>query len=141
MIKKKIIYTILFIFFAPLYFVYYSISMYLFYLFEQKCMTNCAVYIAPCFLKFYLQSPGAVFIPIISTKRINQIKKIVRKKFKFMHTKRFNTFFKRWVQFRVGSIPRLPYEISNYVLIFIAFGRSLLKYRWSINSQLIKDQF
>ena len=25
-----------------------------------------------------------------------------------MHTKRFNTFFKRWVQFRVGAIPRLP---------------------------------
>ena len=27
-----------------------------------------------------------------------------------MHTKRFNTFFKRWVQFRVGAIPRLPIE-------------------------------
>ena len=25
-----------------------------------------------------------------------------------MHTKGFNTFFKRWVQFRVGAIPRLP---------------------------------
>ena len=25
-----------------------------------------------------------------------------------MHTKRFNTCFKRWVQFRVGAIPRLP---------------------------------
>ena len=25
-----------------------------------------------------------------------------------MHTKRFNTSFKRWVQFRVGAIPRLP---------------------------------
>ena len=25
-----------------------------------------------------------------------------------MHTKRFNTFFKRWVQFRVGAISRLP---------------------------------
>ena len=24
-----------------------------------------------------------------------------------MHTKRFNTFFKRWVQFRLGAIPRL----------------------------------
>ena len=23
-----------------------------------------------------------------------------------MHTKRFNTCFKRWVQFRVGAIPR-----------------------------------
>ena len=35
--------------------------------------------------------------------------KIVRKKINFMHTKRFNTFFKRWVQFRVGAIPRLLY--------------------------------
>jgi len=33
-------------------------------------------------------------------------RKIVRKKLSFMHTKRFNTFFKRWVQFHVG--PRLP---------------------------------
>ena len=28
-----------------------------------------------------------------------------------MHTKRFRTFFKRWVQFCVDAIPRLP-EIS-----------------------------
>jgi hypothetical protein len=35
--------------------------------------------------------------------------KIVRKKLSFMHTKRFNTFFKRWEQFRVGAIPRLPF--------------------------------
>ena len=25
-----------------------------------------------------------------------------------MHTKRFNTLFKRWLQFRVGAISRLP---------------------------------
>ena len=25
-----------------------------------------------------------------------------------MNTKRFNTFFKRWEQFRVGAIPSLP---------------------------------
>ena len=36
-------------------------------------------------------------------------RKIVRKKLSFMHTKRLNTFFKRWVQFRVGAIPRLPF--------------------------------
>ena len=35
-------------------------------------------------------------------------RKIVRKKLSFKHTKRFNTFFKRWVQFRVGTILRLP---------------------------------
>ena len=34
-------------------------------------------------------------------------RKIVRKKLCSMHTKRFNTFFKRWVQVRVGAIPRL----------------------------------
>ena len=28
-------------------------------------------------------------------------RKILRKKSSFMHTKRFNTFLKRWVQFRV----------------------------------------
>ena len=27
-----------------------------------------------------------------------------------MYTKIFNTFFKRWVQFRVGAILRLPPE-------------------------------
>ena len=31
-----------------------------------------------------------------------------------MHTKRFNTFFKRWVQFRVGAIPRHERERKNY---------------------------
>ena len=35
-------------------------------------------------------------------------RKIVRKKLSFMHIKRFTTFFKIWVQFRVGAIPRLP---------------------------------
>jgi hypothetical protein len=35
-------------------------------------------------------------------------RKIVRKKISFMHSKRFNTFSKRWVQFRVGAISCLP---------------------------------
>ena len=26
-----------------------------------------------------------------------------------MHKKIFNTLFKKWVQFRVGAIPRLPF--------------------------------
>ena len=51
----------------------------------------------------------AGFIHIISTKRINQMKKEnCKKKISFMHTKRFITFFKIWLQFRVGAIPRLP---------------------------------
>ena len=31
---------------------------------------------------------------------------MVRKNLSFIYTKRLNTFFKRWVQFRVGAIPR-----------------------------------
>ena len=38
-------------------------------------------------------------------------RKILRKKLSFMHTKRFNAFFKRWVQFHVGAIPRLPFKL------------------------------
>ena len=35
-----------------------------------------------------------------------------------MHTKRFNTCYKRWVQFRVGAIPRLPLITTlTYVLL------------------------
>jgi hypothetical protein len=45
-------------------------------------------------------------------------RKIVRKKIGFMHTKRFNNFFKRWVQFRVGAIPRRPF-FKNGPLITI----------------------
>ena len=39
---------------------------------------------------------------------LDKERKIVRKKLSFMHTKRFNIFFKRWVQFRVGAILRFP---------------------------------
>ena len=35
-------------------------------------------------------------------------RKIVKKKLSVMHTKRFNTFSNRWVQFCAGAIPRLP---------------------------------
>ena len=67
--------------------------------------------IEPTFLIFDSWSPGAGFIFIIFTKGINQIKKgkFLRKKLSFIHTKRFNTLFKIWVQSRVGAIPRLPY--------------------------------
>ena len=47
-------------------------------------------------------------------------RKIVSKKLIFIHTKRFYTFFKRWAQFRVGAIPRLPF--------FTYFGTWLLPY-------------
>ena len=51
--------------------------------------------IAPAFLKHERNK---------SDKELN----IVRKKLSFMHTKRFDTFSKIWVQFRVDAIPRLP---------------------------------
>ena len=36
-----------------------------------------------------------------------------------MHSKKFNTFFKRWVQFRVGAIPRLLKIIYIGIVYFI----------------------
>ena len=41
-----------------------------------------------------------------------------------MHTIRFDTFFKIWVQSRVGAIPRLQYTIKkgvSHLLPFILF--------------------
>ena len=35
-----------------------------------------------------------------------------------MHTKRFDTYFKRWVQFRVGAIPRLPSDLHLHIIVF-----------------------
>ena len=66
--------------------------------------------IALTFLKLHVRLPGAGFIPIITTKGINQIKegKIARRKLSFIHTKRFNICFKICLQSRVGAIPRLP---------------------------------
>ena len=70
--------------------------------------------IAPTFLKLDSWSSGAGFIPIISTKGRNQIEKgnYKKRKFFFIHIKRFIIFFRIWVQFRVGAIPRLPFELT-----------------------------
>ena len=65
------------------------------------------------FLKLDSWSLGAGFIPIISTKGINEIKKGNCNKKNFRHTKRFIKFFKIWLQFRVGAIPRLPYSLYD----------------------------
>ena len=40
--------------------------------------------------------------------KLDKERKIAKKKLSFIHTKRINTSFKKWVQFRVGAIPRLP---------------------------------
>ena len=42
-----------------------------------------------------------------------------------MHTKRFNTFFKRWVQFRVVAIPRLPPKLISMIGLCSAIGSNL----------------
>ena len=58
---------------------------------------------------------GAGFIPIISTKGINQIKKgDCNRRKKFIHTKSFITVFKD-----MDAIPRLPFykTYSNVVLL------------------------
>ena len=57
--------------------------------------------IAPTFLKLDLCLPGAVFIPIIFTKRINQIKKVNCKK-----KKEFNRYKKiYYISKNMGEIP------------------------------------
>ena len=76
----------------------------------------------------------------------NKERKIVRKKLSFMHTKRFNTFFKRWVQFHVYHqtvhffqncnsnicIFSIPYYkvIALFLLVFIFGKSSLLLYSY-----------
>ena len=61
--------------------------------------------------------PGKGFIPTITTKGINQIKKgNCKKKNKFHAYKRFITFLKILVQFCVGAIPRPPIIVFTRVL-------------------------
>ena len=74
--------------------------------------------IAPTFLKLDSWTPGAGFILnyIHQGNKSDKEGKTVRKKLCFMHTKRFNKFSKRLVQFRVGAIPRLPYDFMFHLL-------------------------
>ena len=58
----------------------------------------------PTFLKLDSWSPGAVFIPIISTKGMNQIKKgNCKKKYQFNAYKKIYYIIEN-----IGAIPRLP---------------------------------
>ena len=44
-----------------------------------------------------------------------------------MHTKKFNTFFKRWVLFRVGAIPRLPTNLPiSLIPVYIVYKGVLI---------------
>ena len=50
-------------------------------------------------------------------------RKIERTKLSIMHTKGFNTFFKRWVQFRMGAIPpSLPVRFRQQTKLFFNCG-------------------
>ena len=78
--------------------------------------------IAPTFLKLDSWSQRASFYSyyIHHRNKSDIERKIVRKKLSFMHTKTFDTFFKRWVQFRLGAIPRLP-VITLGTLLFLKY--------------------
>ena len=55
----------------------------------------------------FVVAEGVLFL-LYQPNKSDKERKILRKKLSFMHTKRFNTVLKRWVQFCVGAIPRLP---------------------------------
>ena len=59
------------------------------------------------FLKIGFGVAGGGFYSYYINK-LDEERRIVRKKLSFMHIKRFITFFKIMVQFRMGAIPRLP---------------------------------
>ena len=78
------------------------------------------------FLKIGFVAAGGGFYSYYINKgnKSDKERKIVRTKISFIHTKRFNTSFKR-LQFRVGAIPRLLSSISmllkkNIHLFFIS---------------------
>ena len=62
------------------------------------------------FLKiaFVVDRGGFYSYYIYQGNKSDKERKIVSKKLIFIDIKGFNTFFKIWVQFRVGAIPRLP---------------------------------
>ena len=62
-------------------------------------------------------------------------RKIVRNKLSFTHTKIFNTFFKTWVQFCVGAIPRLP-VILTWIFFILWFNLfyEFLPFQWHFST-------
>ena len=66
-------------------------------------------------LSFVVAGGGIYYYYINQGNKSDKKRKIV-KKLSFMHTKRFNTFFKWWVQFRLGAIPRLHAKTNFFGL-------------------------
>ena len=78
--------------------------------------------IASTFLKIRFVVAGFYSYYIHQKNKLDKERKIVRKKLSLMYTKRFKIFYKRWVQFRVGAIPRLPQAVPlciKYILRLI----------------------
>ena len=70
----------------------------------------------PLKIGFLVAGGGVYSYYIPQVNKSDKERKIVRKKLSFMHTKKFYTFSKRWVQFRVGAIPCLSISwIDKYV--------------------------
>ena len=75
----------------------------------------------PTFLKLDSWSPGAGFIPIITTQciKLNKEKRILEeKKTVLCIQKTFNAVFKNGFNPVLGSIPRLP---KKYILLYVYF--------------------
>ena len=71
--------------------------------------------IGPTFLKLDSRSPEVGFVPIISTKGINEIKKgNCKKKTKFHEYKKIYYIFRNMGAIRVGAIPLLPNKKRNH---------------------------
>ena len=85
---------------------------YIFYIYTVPMVLN-PKGIEPTFLKFDSWSPGAGFIPIITSNIFNQIKKkrIQEKKTVLFIQKTFNAVFRNRFNPVLGSIPRLPIYI------------------------------
>ena len=75
--------------------------------------------IEPTFLKLDSGSPGAGFIPIITSNILNYIKKkeFNKKKTVLCIQKTFNTVFKNGFNLVLGSIPRLPIKGFKYLMV------------------------
>ena len=110
-ISKEIFYkdiTSLFFVLLELYLLPKNVRMYSFHRFTWYCTH---------FLKIGFVVAGGGFYSYYNHQgnKLDKERKIFRIKlsFTFMHTKRFNTFFKRWVQFRVVQFHVYPFHLIN----------------------------
>ena len=90
--------------------------------------------IAASFLKFSRGRRGRVlFLLYPPREKIIQRNGDLGKKLSFMHTKRFNKFFKRCVQFCMVAITRLPYTFCIHCKINFFYLENNILF-WSLSS-------